>query len=230
MEGNIMKTRIMKIKDIKIKKEVYPRHTEEWIRTIRYAEAIEAGAKLPPIDIVKYQGVYVLIDGFHRIQAHKRIQEKFISANIHKDLTEKEIFIMALKLNLKHGIPLTTYDRANAIIKLRKYGISNIKISEIFEVKVERLKQFAAKKIAYTTSGEEIALKGSVSAEYAGRTITKNLSDAQLKLLGDSPHSLIKTLITLLEHDSLDTTNAHLMGQLKKLRKLISMKLKEYRV
>ena len=225
-----MKTRVMAIKDIKIKKEVYPRHSEEWIRSIRYAEAIEAGAKLPPIDIVKYQGVYVLIDGFHRIQAHKRIQEKFISANIHKDLTEKEIFIMALKLNLKHGIPLTTYDRANAIVKLRNYGISNTKISEIFEVKVERLKQFAARKIAYATSGEEIALKGSISAEYAGRTITKTLSDAQLKIVGDRPDAIIRTLIILLENDSLDIHNTHLMGQLKKLGKLISMKLKEYRV
>lgn len=96
-----MKKRLIKISEIIIDENIYPR-TSLCMETVeRYREAIESGVKLPEIIITPDNR---LLDGRHRLEAHKLA-----------GIDEVEVFVIesadpdvdSVTYNLRHGRPLT---------------------------------------------------------------------------------------------------------------------------
>ena len=57
---------------------------------------MQSGCQFPPIEIAKIKGEYLLIDGKHRIEAHKTNKEQYIQTLINpKVKTENEVYIEA---------------------------------------------------------------------------------------------------------------------------------------
>lgn len=84
-----------------------------------YADALEEGAKLPPV-VLYYDesaGVYWLADGFHRFEAHRVIGRVAISAFI-KDGTLRDAKLHAAGANATHGLRRTNADKRNAVTML----------------------------------------------------------------------------------------------------------------
>jgi hypothetical protein len=72
-------------------------------------------ADLPPI--VVHRTTMRVIDGMHRLTAARQRGEQEISANLF-DGDDNEAFLLAVRLNVSHGMPLTIADRRAAAVRI----------------------------------------------------------------------------------------------------------------
>jgi hypothetical protein len=88
-------------------------------QTVReYAEALQEGAKFPPIVLfVNDVGCYCVGDGFHRIEAAMQVRFKTIKAEVRRGgLRDAQLY--AAQANLAHGLRRTTGDKQRAVLIL----------------------------------------------------------------------------------------------------------------
>lgn len=90
---------------IKIEKDLYPRTELDQESVNQYREAIE---KLPPIVVTKD---FILIDGYHRLTAHKLEKVEEIEAEILDISDKKEILLEAIRRNTTHGKQLSREEK-----------------------------------------------------------------------------------------------------------------------
>ncbi len=105
------------IKDIIIKMDLYPRFEPDQRKIQEYSENID---KLPPIIINQDN---VLIDGLHRIKAHKTAELTQIEVIEEKTSSDNEIYLRAIELNATHGLQLSYKDKQSIARKL--YDLKN---------------------------------------------------------------------------------------------------------
>ena len=82
----------------------------------RYAECFD---QLPPVVVFDIDDGYLLADGFHRVEAAKRLGRTDIDADV-REGTRKDTEEYAALANLKHGKPLTRAERKEAVVRLLK--------------------------------------------------------------------------------------------------------------
>ena len=79
-----------------------------------YAEAMERGDKFPPVTVFTDGAEYYLADGFHRVEALRRIGKKTVVAEL-QDGDYKAALLYALKANSTHGLRRTNADKRHAL-------------------------------------------------------------------------------------------------------------------
>jgi hypothetical protein len=79
-----------------------------------YAEAMEAGRELPPIQVVKIGQDLILADGFHRVEAAKKAGLKSVLAQVVIGDKAKALEI-ALESNRAHGLRMSNEDKHRAV-------------------------------------------------------------------------------------------------------------------
>jgi len=100
-----------------------------------YAEMIENGVEFDPIKVWRRpDGRIWLIDGAHRIQAHKEAGKVLIKAEFVDCRDELDYRIKAIQENLKHGIQLLKEEKVILAQSLYKAGVSREKLQKIFGV------------------------------------------------------------------------------------------------
>ncbi len=79
-----------------------------------YAEAMEGGAKFPPVTVF-YDGTdYWLADGFHRVNAAQQNSTKKIEADV-KQGTQRDAILHSVGANSAHGERRTNEDKRRAV-------------------------------------------------------------------------------------------------------------------
>jgi len=104
------------VDDVEFVKELYPRVREDDAAIERYRAAID---RLPPIVVARSR---VLVDGFHRWQAHKRERLDAIAAEDLGNLTDVEILKESIRRNATHGRQLETSDKKRMADQLYRQG------------------------------------------------------------------------------------------------------------
>ncbi len=84
-----------------------------------YAEALEAGAEFPPVEVVGDGAAHWLVDGFHRFYAHRRLGRTQIRAVVSTGMLEDARW-RSLGANKTHGLRRTNADKAKAVRKALK--------------------------------------------------------------------------------------------------------------
>ena len=107
---------LVNVADVRFVKELYPRLREDDAAIERYRSALD---RLPPI-VVARDGV--LVDGFHRWQAHRREGAETIAAENLGDLTDTEILKESVKRNASHGRQLEAGDKKRMADQLWRQG------------------------------------------------------------------------------------------------------------
>lgn len=79
-----------------------------------YAEAMREGAVFPAVEVFYDGSVYWLADGFHRVEAYRRLQVDVVEVIV-RDGTQREAMLHAMQANLRHGLRVTREDRRNAV-------------------------------------------------------------------------------------------------------------------
>ena len=102
------------IQSVRFVKELYPRIKPNDEAIERYRDALD---KLPPI-IIARDGV--LVDGYHRWQAHVREGSETIQAEDLGNLSDAEIMREAITRNASHGQQLSTADKKREAGRLWK--------------------------------------------------------------------------------------------------------------
>lgn len=102
----------MNVADVRVVKELYPRLEENNAAIERYRAAI---GLLPPI-VVARDGI--LVDGYHRLQAHKR--EGFTEIDVVHlgNLSDIEILKESMRRNASHGQQLSASDKKHDASRL----------------------------------------------------------------------------------------------------------------
>lgn len=119
----------MKIEDIKFVKELYPRAEIDNTTLNQYREAIE---QLPPILISKRENI--LIDGYHRLVAHKLEKFEEIDVEISEAESDTEILLESLRRNAKHGKQLSLKEKKSNAIALYNNGVDEKTLIELLSV------------------------------------------------------------------------------------------------
>lgn len=213
------KRTIMPISEIKVDKEIYPRETTLWGTEYKYSIALKSGAIFPPILVGKYLGETILIDGLHRINAHKRNHSTNIDA-ITRNYTDKATMLMdAIKSNVEHGANLKMSELTKAIMALRTQGITDAQISKVVNMPIETIKPFMLKRTVNTITGEEIPITAPLSY-MAGRKISNQEIALASQLPNQRTEYFLRNLITIFETKLINLKNPKILNQVKTLHKL----------
>lgn len=103
---------LVPIEQVRFVKELYPRLREDDAAIERYRASID---RLPPI-IIARDGI--LVDGYHRWQAHKRENLVEIDAEDLGNISDAEILTHSYRLNATHGKQLSKQEKINAACHL----------------------------------------------------------------------------------------------------------------
>jgi DNA modification methylase len=103
---------IKKVSEIKVIETLYPRGDEKDTKLIqRYATDLEV---LPPIEINQNN---ILIDGFHRLSAHKQLKKEEVPCIITTTNTDDDLFWLAVRKNNSHGWQLSIENKKRIAVE-----------------------------------------------------------------------------------------------------------------
>ncbi|MCZ6680298.1 MAG: ParB N-terminal domain-containing protein [Candidatus Poribacteria bacterium] len=118
----------MQIKDLVLQRRLNPRKKIDGETVERYVQIID---DLPPIIVQGTTGV--LIDGWHRVEAARRLGLTELPAE-EIDVADNDLFAEAVRRNLGHGLALTKAERNDAIVKLYREGYTQEAVGEMFGI------------------------------------------------------------------------------------------------
>ncbi len=95
----------LRVDQVQLVKELYPRLRQDEPAIERYRAALD---RLPPITVARG---CIIVDGFHRWQAHKLEGRQMIEAVDLGNLTDVQILKESLRRNAEHGLQLCTPDK-----------------------------------------------------------------------------------------------------------------------
>ena len=72
---------------------------------------MEAAGDWPPIVAARVDGSLLLVDGFHRFEAARRLRLETVPTSIFEPAEGTDLFSIAFQLNSRHGRPLALADR-----------------------------------------------------------------------------------------------------------------------
>ncbi|GAI40268.1 unnamed protein product, partial [marine sediment metagenome] len=105
-------TERVKIADLKLDSSIWPRHTLDEEAIERYRDCLD---ELPPIRVDRE--TLSVLDGWHRVEAHKR--EGVETIPVKYDSYPPHLFIAkAYALNARHGLPVGNEKRDEIIVEL----------------------------------------------------------------------------------------------------------------
>lgn len=216
---------LVKVKDIVHNDKCYPRLNKDWLTAYKYAEAMKSGADFPPITVtlrkrIVGKGKYLLIDGWHRLEASKKNKETHIQADVLDSMTNDQVYIEAVKRNVAHGRILTVQERANIIVRLQDMKLEMGEISRIVCIPADKLEPFVVKRVTHTVTGEFIALKAPLK-HMAGIDVESSVKDEQDIFSARAQISYLNELIRIIENGWLNLANGDVKRATKKLYGLL---------
>lgn len=209
----------MKVSELLLDYELYPRDRIEPFNVVQMAEALRAGRTLPPV-IVDRKSLRV-VDGFHRVRAYQRLYglDAEIPVELRDYKDDAEIFRDAVRLNANHGRQLSSYDRARCIAKAEALKLEPEAISSMLNMTLERIEEMKVQRFA-TYKMEPRVLKRT-TAHLAGKELTDDEAQYNIKAGGMHQTFYINQVIAMLEADTVNWESQKVVNALKKLYDLL---------
>ncbi len=219
-----MKSKLIPIDSIKFDETLYPRVSSNFHTVMTYASAMQAGAAFPPVTVATVDGELVLVDGWHRTRAAKKLKRSTIAAIDLGMLTRTEAFSESVRLNAINGQPLSFSEKMAAYKRLVDEGVPIKKVSEaIVFMPPATIRKYSAGRLTVATTGKPVFIRGPV--KNVGFSEDKPISEEQAKAIAtlttDTQESLVDQLVIIIENKWLETKNETLMAKLTHLRSLL---------
>lgn len=113
---------------------IYPRISTHDPVTDQYAKAMRKGDQFPPIVVTKLNGLWFLVDGYHRLGARLRNKEKQAECQVIRCKNLEEAYVEGIKRNATHGVPFEPAERMIIATNLRELGYTLPQISDILRI------------------------------------------------------------------------------------------------
>jgi hypothetical protein len=104
----------MPVASVVFREDLYPRIKPDPALIQRYAENLDV---LPPIEVNQHG---ILIDGFHRWTAHRKVEAAVIRATVTETVSEQQVYALAIRRNAAHGWQMDEGSKRQAAVRL--YG------------------------------------------------------------------------------------------------------------
>jgi hypothetical protein len=89
---------------------------------VAYQRRYSVGSYMPPIEVADVAGAFYLIDGYHRIEALRRLNRTDVQARIRELATIEEAMWLGGEINSGHGVKLTKEERYKRFVLYLKMG------------------------------------------------------------------------------------------------------------
>jgi len=211
--------KVLSLDQIQKDEELYPRTRTDWQTILRYADSLSSGSVFPPVLVAQKEGKYILLDGYHRYEAHKKCKKVHIQAEVKENLTETEMYLLAVEANTKHGEALSPYERALAIKKLFELGVTPEDISKTVRIPVGKLKGFVEGRSIKDSFGNPVIVKAPLKGLSELPPISENDQDV---FAARSQYQIINQLIQLVDNNMLDISNEKLKAKVQELYSKLS--------
>jgi len=215
------KRRVLKIADIDERQDLYPRNNYNWQTAYDYQVSMKAGANFPPVVVTIQKGKFMLVDGKHRLEALKKNKETHVEAEILKPMSDKQIYIEAIKRNITHGRIFSPQEKADICVRLKDLKISTAMIAKIVNIPASKIQGFVADRISFTTQGEAFAVKKPLR-HLSGKTVKSDTPLVQIPFQGNSQVGIIDELTALIEENLIDFKDKVVIARLKYLKKILN--------
>jgi len=163
--GDMGEPVLLAVEKVVVDEEVYPRSRVDDAVVARYAECLREGASFPPVEVEQRNGVYRVLDGVHRVLAHKQAGMEAVPAVV-VDLGSRDPLLYAAERN-RHGQPLRD-DDARSVAR-RAF---------------ERNPGLSVKEIALAVGRSERAVRDYIRDLKARYELQRDLTIFKLHLLG----------------------------------------------
>lgn len=219
----------------------YPRvnGTPDWVTVHRYVEALEL-SEPPPIVVVAatgYEFKYLLLDGLHRLRTFAKVGREEINAVVER-IPKSRWLARSIELNIGHGRPMDSGDKAWVATRLDEEGWSRDKIASLLRMKVESLDRIvstrcvrisakAQKRIPEGRSNRKVNGNhyGFLKAALAETNGTARATTALLTQHSVTSHNVLGVLdsvISVLESGVVDTKSEDVAARVLRIKELIA--------
>lgn len=228
----------VKLEEIVLDWNLYPRQQVDSTHVAHIAEAMRAGQKMPPLVLDKASKR--LSDGFHRYRAYQRVlsPEERVEVRAVDYTDDAALFADAVDRNAEHGRHLTTYDRLHVLAKAEEMGVEVERIASLLRMTPERIQELratrmsgpiqsiergrsAADKKRATEQTRRVPLKGTIR-HMQGRDLSPSQAEANRRLSGMRPVFYANQLLLLINEDLLPEDDDSLWSTLQDLRDALS--------
>ena len=197
----------LKISSLKLNYNLYPREGLDEYNVNRLVEALKADVTLLPVTVDKK--TKIVIDGFHRIEAHNRLYgEKAEISVIYKEYSNiKDMFLDSVKLNASQGKMLDEDDRIHCQ-----------KIAKDMKIKPE----FLAIALSITAESISEPKATAISRPKDYTAVEQRSSEEKRKKKTDRQLFYIRQVINFIDDGDYDTEHPLLQNALMRLQFLVN--------
>lgn len=117
----LMTAQTRRLDEVVVREDLYPRLTHNPALVQRYATILDV---LPPIEVNQDN---ILIDGYHRLTAHRKAEAETIPVVITETASDLDILALAIIRNASHGYQLSEDDKRKQAIRLYAAGTGKTK-------------------------------------------------------------------------------------------------------
>lgn len=199
---------------------IYPRLQVNAQHVNNLAEALRAGAELPPILIDRKSKT--IIDGFHRCRAHRKVYGNECDITVlEKDFKNHgEMLLEAARVNFQHGRRMETADLVRCALLAKDLKVSEKSLALACNVRLERLKELTIARTAKSSDLQPMPIKRTFE-HMAGATFTAEQQETNKHSSGMKQVFYVNQIISMIESDMLDSDDAGLFARLKRLHELL---------
>ena len=216
----MVNTQVIRIDTINFDEKLYPRTKWDWFTVNDYKNSMKTGAVFPPIEVALFKKKFYLIDGRHRIEARKQLKDEYISAIVHKNLNQKQIFVKAIQSNIIHGRPLSFQDKMMVVDKLQKLSFSMKDIVRLVNIPADKITKFSIERVTNTISGETVYLKATTK-NFAGQSVPDDFEDMQEPFSTRGQLSLLRQTVSLFQDGLVDFNDREIVKEVVKLKSIV---------
>lgn len=203
-----MKARLIAVVRLILDTTYFPRYAEgtDWRTVKKYKEAMEEGAKFPPIYVVvDADGRMFVIDGWHRVQAAIKASRTTILAIVDRRLPKREWLAKGYELNAKHGRALTPQDKAMAVNRLKAAGYDITAVAKLLDISVARLSEWVLARTVKGKDGQYHVLKSGLT-DQAGTSNQQNAIDQGGPIANASIRRTLDEMLAYLKAGTVDVS------------------------
>lgn len=126
------------LSEVVYREDLYPRMKPDASTIQRYAENLDV---LPPIEVNQHR---ILIDGFHRWTAHRKVEASTIRAIVTPTESDMHLYALSIQRNASHGLQLSDADKKSDAIRLYAAGtgLTKEQIAETLSVSVRSVNTY----------------------------------------------------------------------------------------
>ncbi len=198
----------IKINKVHLVEELYPRHRLDWVHVGHLADALRAGAQVPPIEVTD-KGV--LVDGAHRLEAYRRVYggEHEVEVRVLRFKSDAELLEHAARANSRHGLRLSAQDQARTAYMLLEAGLKPERVAQALSITRERLEGLVERVRVISGPVQRVVVLKRPLAQALGGTDGVGLIPAQIEanemVSGSSPVGLARQLLAHLRANTYPT-------------------------